>query len=327
MANLSTNYMGLNLKNPIIIASSGLTDTADKIADLEKNGAAAVVLKSLFEEQILMDIDEQRLNNMYNTFVETENYIGYYTKKHKVDAYLQLISDAKKKASIPVIASINCVSAYEWTDFAAKIQDAGADALELNMFILPSDENLLGSRIEEIYFEVINKVKEKISIPVSLKISNYFSGLANFGVELSKTGIDALVLFNRFYRPDIDLENLKITSSHVYSTPDENAMVLRWIGILSGKVKCDLAATTGIYSGESVLKNLLVGAKAVQISSVIYKEGPNIIQTMLDEMNSWLDKKNFTSIAEIIGKLKQSELVKPMIYERAQFMKYFSDAR
>lgn len=327
MANLLTNYMGLELKNPIIVASSGLTDTAKKIVELEKNGAAAVVLKSLFEEQILMDIDEQRVNNMYDSFTDAENYVGYYTKRHKVEEYLQLIRDSKAETSIPVIASINCVSAYEWTEFAVKIQEAGADALELNAFIMPSDEKTLGCKIEEIYFDIINKVKEKVTIPISLKISFYFSGMANFGVELSNTGISSLVLFNRFYRPDIDMDNLKITSAHIYSTPEENAMVLRWIGILSGKVSCDIAATTGIHSGETVLKNLLVGAKAVQISSVIYKKGPEVIQVMLNEMNAWLDEKGFKSVTEIIGKLKQSELVKPMIYERAQFMKYFSDAR
>jgi dihydroorotate dehydrogenase (fumarate) len=327
MANLSTNYMGLELKNPIIVASSGLTDSTEKIVELEKYGAAAVVLKSLFEEQILMDIDEQRMNNMYDSYTDTENYISYYTKKHKVDEYLKLISETKAKTAIPIIASINCVSAYEWTEFAAKIQEAGADALELNAFIIPSDANMFGCKIEEIYFDIINKVKEKITIPISLKISFYFSGMANFGVELSKTGIASLVLFNRFYRPDIDMDKLKITSANLYSTPEENAMVLRWIGILAGKVSCDIAATTGIHNGETVLKNLLVGAKAVQISSAIYMKGPSVIQSMLNEMDSWLDEKNFSSVSEIIGKLQQSKLVKPMIYERAQFMKYFSDAR
>lgn len=327
MANLSTTYMGLTLKNPIIVASSGLTDSADKIVELEKNGAAAVVLKSLFEEQILMDVDEQRVNNMFDSYAETENYVAYYTKKHKVEEYLQLIRDSKAKTSIPIIASINCVSAYEWTEFAAKIQEAGADALELNAFIMPSDDKVLGCKIEEIYFDIINKVKEKVSIPISLKISFYFSGMANFGVELSKSGIGSLVLFNRFYRPDIDLDQLKITSSHIYSTPEENAMVLRWIGILSGKVSCDIAATTGIHDGQTVLKNVLVGAKAVQISSVIYKKGPQVIQSMLDDINTWLDAKKYSSLQDITGLLKQSELVKPMIYERAQFMKYFSDAR
>jgi dihydroorotate dehydrogenase (fumarate) len=327
MANLSVEYMGLKLKNPIIVASSGLTDSADKIAELEKKGAAAVVLKSLFEEQILMDVDEQRMNNMYESFSESENYIAYYTKKNKVDSYLQFIRDAKAKATIPVIASINCVSAYEWTEFAAKIQEAGADAIELNTFIMPSDADVVGSRIEEIYFDIINKVKEVVTIPIALKISYYFSGLSNFVTELSKTGVASIVLFNRFYRPDVDLENLKITSSHIYSTPEENAMVLRWIGVLAGNVNCGLAATTGIHDGKTILKNLLVGARAVQVASAIYREGPDIIEKMLSEINAWLEEKGYDSINDITGKLKQSELVKPMIYERAQFMKYFSDAR
>ncbi len=327
MANLSIDYMGLQLKNPIIVASSGLTDSANKIVELEKNGAAAVVLKSLFEEQILMDVDEQRVNNMFESFSDTENYVSFYTKKHKVDAYLQLIKESKEKTTIPIIASINCVSAYEWTEFAAKIQNAGADALELNMFIMPSDADIEGTDIEKIYFDVVEKIKTEITMPVSLKISYFFSGMANFAVELSKTGIASLVLFNRFYKPDVDLDNLKITSSHIYSNPDENAMVLRWVGILSGRVACDLAATTGIHDGKTVLKNLLVGAKAIQLASVIYHKGPAVIQTILDEMNEWLDGKGFSSVSEIIGKLRQSDLVKPLVYERAQFMKYFSDAR
>jgi dihydroorotate dehydrogenase (fumarate) len=327
MADLSIKYMGLDLKNPIIIGSSGLTNSVSDIVELEKNGAGAVVLKSLFEEQILMDVDSERVNNMFDSFTDTENYISFYTKKHKIEEYLNLIRDSKTKTTIPIIASINCISAHEWTDFATRIEEAGADALELNAFILPSDPEILGCELEKIYFDIVEKVKEKVNIPVSLKMSFYFSGMANFVSELSKTGIGSLVLFNRFYNPDIDLDNLKITSSHVFSSPEENAKVLRWVGILSGKSSCDIAATTGIHDGKTVLKNILVGAKAVQIATIVYQEGPEVIQKMLKEMNDWLDNKGYKSINEIVGLLKQSDLTKPMIYERAQFMKYFADAR
>ena len=311
MTDLSTKYMGLDLRNPIIAASSGLTDSVENIVKLEINGAGAVVLKSLFEEQIMMDIDEQRMNNMYGSYDNVEDYIGFYTKKHRIDNYLQLIRDSKKKTSIPVIASINCVSASEWTEFASRIQEAGADALELNMFIMPSDGNYAGADIEQIYFDIIEAVKQHITIPVALKISNFFSGMANFAIKLSETGISSLVLFNRFYRPDVDLEKMKITSSH----------------ILKGKLACDMAASTGIHDGKTILKNLLVGANAVEVASAIYKNGMGVIPQMLTEMTEWMKAHNYNSVSELIGKLSQESVTKPMIYERAQFMKYFSDVK
>jgi len=325
MADLSTTYMGLHLKNPVIIASCGFTNNVEKIKKLGEHGAAAVVLKSLFEEQILMDVDKQRVNNIYGTYADVENYVSFYTKKRQIDDYLKLISESKAQAGIPVIASINCISDSQWIEFAGKIQEAGADALELNMFIMPSDESFTGNQIEQIYFDVVRDVREQTSLPVSLKISYFFSGMANFAIRLSESGISSLVLFNRFFSPDIDLEDERITSSHLYSVPDENAMVLRWIGILSGKVNCDLAATTGIHDGETVIKNLLVGANAVQISSVIYKKGIPVIGKIIREMEEWMDKKGYASVQELIGKLNQQNLSRPMMYERAQFMKYFAD--
>lgn len=327
MADLSTNYMGLKLKNPVIVSSSGLTDSVEKILELEEKGAAAVVVKSLFEEQIMMDLDSQRMNNMFDTYSEAESYIGYYTRKNALDSYTTLIGNAKQKAGIPVIASINCYSDDQWIDFASVSQDAGADALELNMFILPADPEMKGSDIESLYMKVAQKVTGSVSIPVALKIHHYFSGLSNFVTELSKTGIKALVLFNRFYQPDVDLESEKITSGNIFSTPEENAMVIRWLSILSGKVSCDLAASTGIHSGEAVLKNLFVGANAVQIASVVYREGPSVISSMLSYVNEWLDSHGYHSVNEITGKLRQADSLKPLAYERAQFMRYFSDAR
>lgn len=327
MADLSTNYMGLTLKNPIIVSSSGLTDSVEKIMELEGKGAAAVVVKSLFEEQIMMDLDSQRMNNMFNTYSEAEGYIGYYTRKNALDSYTSLIGDAKQKTGIPVIASINCYSDDQWIDFASVSQNAGADGLELNMFILPSDPEMTGRDIENIYLKVAEKVTGSVSIPVALKIHHYFSGLSNFVTGLSRTGIKALVLFNRFYQPDIDLESEKIISGNIFSTPEENAMVIRWLSILSGKVSCDLAASTGIHSGEAVLKNLFAGANAVQLASVVYREGPAVIPSMLSYMNEWLDSHGYHSVNEITGKLRQADSLKPLAYERAQFMRYFSDAR
>ena len=325
MADLSTTYMGLQLKNPIIIASCGFTNSVEEIKKLEEQGAAAVVLKSLFEEQILMDVDEQRVNNIYGTYDNVENYVSFYTKKRRLDDYLKLIRDCKRETHIPIIASINCISDSQWVEFAGKVQEAGADALELNMFIMPSDESFTGDQIEQIYFDVVRDVQEQTNLPISLKISYFFSGMANFAIRLSESGIASLVLFNRFFSPDIDLEKEEITSSHLYSNPDENAMVLRWIGILSGKVHCDLAATTGIHDGKAVIKNLLVGAKAVQISSVIYKKGIPVVGKIIREMEEWMEQKGYASVQDLIGKLNQKNLPRPMMYERAQFMKYFAD--
>jgi dihydroorotate dehydrogenase (fumarate) len=327
MANLTTNYMGLTLKNPIIVSSSGLTDSVGKIIELEKHGAGAVVLKSLFEEQIMMDIDASQMNNIFETYTDAENYIGYYTRKNALSRYFELIDGAKDKSGIPVIASINCYSADQWLEFAGDVEAAGADGLELNMFIMPSDPAVSGADIEKIYLDIVKKVVTNVTIPVGLKIHHYFSGMANFLVELSKTGIKSLVLFNRFYQPDVDLEKEKIISGHIYSSPADNAIVLRWLSILSGKVACDLAASTGIYGGESVLKNIFSGASAVQIASVVYQKGPLVITSIINEMNLWLDNHGYATSGEITGKLSQSVSSKPMVYERAQFMRYFSDIR
>jgi dihydroorotate dehydrogenase (fumarate) len=325
MANLNTNYMGFNLKNPVIVSSSGLTDSVGKIIELEKNGAAAVVLKSLFEEQIMMDIDSQRMNNMFNTYNDAESYIGYYTRKNALNSYIELIDNCKNNTGIPVIASINCFSDDQWIDFAGEIEAAGADGLELNMFILPSNPSVTGRETEELYLGIVSKVVKAVSIPVAIKIHHYFSGMANFAVELSKTGIKSLVLFNRFYQPDVDLEKEKIISGNIYSSPEDNSMVIRWLGILSGRVACNLAASTGIHSSETALKNILVGADAIQLASVVYQKGPKVITEIIDGMDKWLDEKGYSSVSVIKGKLRQADSIRPLVYERAQFMRYFSD--
>jgi len=327
MADLSTTYMGFKLKNPYIASSSGLTDSVEKAYLLEQNGVAAIVVKSLFEEQIMMDIDAQRMNNMFNTYSEAEDYIAFYTRKHELNSYIELIDGMKQKLTIPVIASINCSSADSWIDFAGDIQAAGADALELNMFIMPSDVKMKGEEIEKLYIDVARRVSQSLSIPVAMKIHHYFSGMANFAVELSRTGIKSLVLFNRFYQPDVDLVSLKVTSSSILSHSDENAEVRRWLAILSGRVACDLAASTGIHDWQTAVKDMLLGANAVQVASAMYKAGPEILKPWIEETNKWLDEKGYDSVRSITGKLRQADSIKPLAYERAQFMRYFSDAR
>ena len=326
MANLKTTYLGLELKNPIIVGSSRLSATVEKIKDLEASGAGAVVLKSLFEEQI-----EYEAERAFTTqegegyhYQEAADYIKGYSRDNKVGDYLKMIKEAKEAVDIPIIASVNCVSAREWISYAQKFEEAGADALELNIFILPSDPYHSAKDNEKIYFEIAEKVKKKVNIPVALKVSYYFSGLSKTLRELSWTGIDGLVLFNRFFSPDIDIEQMKVTSSFVFSSPEAIAISLRWVAMMSGLVHCDLAASTGIHDGKGVVKQLLAGANATQITSVLYNEGLSTIGEILKDVEEWMDRHGYESIEDFRGKMSQKEIENPAAYERVQFMKHFS---
>ncbi len=326
MANLETSWMGLKLKNPVIVGSSGLTNSVENIVELERNGAGAVVLKSLFEEQIANSVGHTLEQDGYsNHYPEAEDYIRNYTHGNDVSVYLDLIRTSKQAVNIPVIASINCVSdSDDWVSFAKKIEGAGADGLELNIFILPSDPAKSGEENEKVYFNIIEKVTQSVTIPVSIKISYYFSGLAQFVTKLSWTAVKGIVLFNRFFSPDIDVESMEVKSSFVFSNPAELALSLRWIAMMSPHIKCGLAASTGIHSGEAVIKQLLAGAGAVQIASVLYKNGFQEIGSMLKDLESWMERKNFDSLDDFRGKLSTSEYDNPAAYERVQFMKHFS---
>ena len=325
MANLTTKYMGFELKNPIIVGSSGLTNSIDNLKLAEKNGASAVVLKSLFEEQIKNEAAKtMSLNEDNMAYPEAQDYISNYTRDNDVDNYLKLIKEAKSSLSIPVFASINCVTSFEWIDFARKIEEAGADALELNVFILPSDPKKTANDNEAVYFEIVEKIKKEIKIPISLKLSYYFGGLANTLLKLSWTGIDGMVLFNRFFSPDIDIDKFKITPTNVFSTPDELATSLRWVAMLSDRLHCDIAASTGVHDGSAVIKQLLAGAKAIQISSVLYKKGFEQIKDILQEIEEWMEKHEFKSTDDFIGKMSLKETDNPAAYERVQFMKHFA---
>jgi len=317
--------MGFTLKNPIIVGSSGLTNSVENIVEIEKNGAAAVVLKSLFEEQINHTINKTMHSGVDNfSYPEADDYISNYTKQNDVDNYLTLIKGAKEAVNIPIIASINCVSSADWISFARKIQDAGADGLELNIFILPSDPKRDAIQNESVYFDIVEKVKKEVTIPVAIKISSYFSGLANMALKLSWTGIKGLVLFNRFFSPDIDIDNFKVTATNVFSHPEELATSLRWVAMLSSRLHCDLAASTGVHDGASVIKQLLAGAQAVQIASVLYKKGFEQIGLMIKDLEEWMDKHSFENVNDFIGKMSIKEVENPAAFERVQFMKHFS---
>ncbi|UCH13056.1 MAG: dihydroorotate dehydrogenase-like protein [Bacteroidales bacterium] len=327
MLDLSVKYLGLTLKNPIIVGSSDLSSTVEEVKKLESNGASAVVLKSLFEEEILLEAatkaEEARIDQMfYAELSETLDYIDLHIKEDKLAKYLKLISDAKKQVLIPVIASINCITPYEWTDFTVKIQDAGADALELNIFLNPTD--LSDKNFEQTYFDIIGKVMKKVKIPVSVKISPYFAKPGLMIKKLSETGISGLVLFNRFFSPDIDINSLEVKSANKFSTETEQYNVLRWIALMSDKVKCSLAASTGIHSGESVIKQILAGADAVQVVSALYRKSPGHINVMLKDIEKWMNKKGYNYISQFKGKVSQESARNNAAFERMQFMKYFS---
>lgn len=322
---LSTSYMGLKLKNPLIASSSGLTGSTEDIKKLHKSGIGAIVLKSLFEEQILREIDSLEMNNMYGSFRESEDYVAFYTREHNLHNYINLLREAKANVDVPVIASVSCITLNGWTDFVKKLEEAGADAVELNMFILPSDPSRTGDDIEKAYFDVVNTVRQQVKIPLALKVSSYFSGMAHTMVRLSQTGISSLVLFNRFFTPDIDIETGKVVPGSSFSTPEEMGNTLRWLSILSGKVSCDLAATTGIHSGDALIKCILAGANAVQVASVLYQRGVECIPIILRELETWMISNNYSCVSEMTGKLNSKNIQHPMLYERAQFMKYFTN--
>jgi dihydroorotate dehydrogenase (fumarate) len=325
MIKLETSYLGLTLKSPLIVASSGLTNSVEKIRKFEELGAGAVVLKSLFEEQINYEAGMLLENGLYP---EAHDYITGYSKTHSVEEYLKLIEEAKKAVTIPVIASINCMSANEWVTFARDIEKAGADALELNIFFVASDKEQSSEQYEKLYHDLIVKVKQVTQIPLAAKIGYYFTNLAGMVNNLYFRGVKGVVLFNRFYEPDIDIEKMKLTTSGVFSSPADIRQSLRWVGIISDRVKnIDIAASTGIHDGKAVIKQILAGAKAVQICSVLYKKGEEHLKVIAGELESWMSRKGFNSIEAFRGKLNYHKIPDPSVYERTQFMRYFSSYR
>ncbi len=326
MPDLSTSYMGLKLKSPIIASSSGLTNSLQDIMELEKNGAGAIVLKSLFEEEIVTEM-EHELNKMQSEnylYPETMEFYENYDVEDTLTSYLKLIDDCKKNVSIPIIASINCISSHNWPYFAKSLEEAGADALELNISILPSDPESTCAENEKVLFDIIKAVKHEVSIPISVKISSYFSNLAGIVSQISRTGVDGIVMFNRYYSPDIDINNFDVIPAPLFSTPSDYIIPLRWISIMSERVECDLAASTGVHDGNTLIKMILGGAAAVQVASTLYKNGFAHMQLMLNELKNWMEQKDFSNIKQIKGMLSQSRSVNPAGYLRIQFMKHFS---
>ncbi|MCX6230632.1 MAG: dihydroorotate dehydrogenase-like protein [Bacteroidetes bacterium] len=341
MANLSTSYLGLKLKNPIVVSSCELTNSLENIQKMEAAGAGAVVLKSIFEEQIVFESDkfidssdaslspmkkglQDILDNRSYDYVEAMEYMTNFAKEHTLKEYLDFIKLLKSNVKIPIIASINCVSAYDWSFFAKRIQEAGADALELNIFILPSDITKTSANYDEMYKKIIQDVKRFVTIPVALKLSYYSSSLVHRFVELSNSGIAGIVLFNKPYNPDIDIHKIEISTGKILSSESDYLRSLRWTAILSGRVGCDLASSTGVHSYETVVKMLLAGSNAVQVASLLYEKGIGEITHLVDGLNKWMDEHNFNTIDEFRGKLSQKNIENPAVLERVQFMKSYA---
>jgi dihydroorotate dehydrogenase (fumarate) len=324
MVDLTTKYLGMTLRNPIVAGSSGLTDSVKGVKAFEEAGAGAVVLKSIFEEEIaleyedvLKDADKDGLN------LEQFDYYDYKIRGDKLSHFTSLIEESKNSVKIPVIASVNCVYSHEWIAFAKQLEEAGADALELNMFFLPSEFGRTSEEKENAYFEIVEKVLKEISLPIALKISYYFSNLGPMIQKLSDTGISGLVLFNRFFNPDFDIDKFEVTPANIFSSPSDLPISLRWIAIMAERVNCDLAASTGVHDGKAVIKQLLAGAAAVQVVSACYQNGKSILDEMLKTLKDWMEMKGFDRLSDFRGKMSQSKSGNPAAYERVQFMKYF----
>jgi dihydroorotate dehydrogenase (fumarate) len=322
MENLTTKYLGLALKSPLIVSSSRLTSTIGQLKEAEDNGAGAVVLKSLFEEQINYHIHSISSSHGYP---EADDYLSNYIHANSVESYLDLIRKAKKNLAIPVIPSINCYSSRGWTGFAKNIAEAGADALEINVFFMPTDRKKSSADSEKLYLELIEKLKQSIKIPLVLKIGFRFSNILFMIDQFYNRGIEGVVMFNRFYEPDIDINKMEVIPAEIFSQENERRYVLRWIGMASAQdIKIDISASTGVRTGQDAIKYLLAGADTVQVCSVLYNKGIPYIKTMNQQISDWMALKKFKNIDDFRGKLNYLNYEKPTVFERTQFMKYFS---
>jgi len=345
MSNLNTKYMGLALKNPLVVASCGLTKTLQGVQQAAEAGAGAIVLKSLFEEQIVAEIDELAHQSQHLGHTEAYDYLHGFGQTFGPREYLQLVSDAKAAVSVPIIASVNCVTYERWIEYAGKLADAGADGLELNIGFLPNDPEISSAAVEERYLNILSAVRAKVKLPIALKIGPYISSFTHFAKQIGNDRMagppftvgwcgpgesdknvtwqsaDAMVLFNRFYRFDIDIDKRQTSGGNPYSTSEELHVSLRWISLLAGRVTCDLAATTGVHDGRDMIKQLLAGASVVQVCSTLYRNGLGQIGLILDQLQEWMQIHGFESPEDFRGQLSQVRSEDPGDYERLQYIK------
>ncbi|MBN1418766.1 MAG: dihydroorotate dehydrogenase-like protein [Planctomycetes bacterium] len=321
MVDLSTTYMGLPLANPIIVGSSSLTMTADGVRRCADAGAGAVVLKSIFEEQIEIGVRELEATALPAWHAEALAYVRAMGMSFGPRKYLELIRAAKASVPVPIIASLNCITPAWWREYAQQIAAEGADALELNISFVPSDPGRTSVDVENLYGEIVGSVAAAVKIPVAVKLSPHLTSIAHVAADLARRGAAALVLFNRFYEIDIDVEEMRIASGYPFSTEREMGHPLRWVALLAGRVRCDVAASTGVHDGKAVVKQLLAGASAVQIVSELYANRVERIGAILDEVREWMERHGFGSLEAFRGKLSQLQSPQPELYERLQYIK------
>jgi dihydroorotate dehydrogenase (fumarate) len=318
---LRTNYMGLTLRSPIVVSACTLSEDVNNIVQMEDAGAGAVVLFSLFEEQI------RRENELYEkTMAATSNMFAedYHVGTSQ---YLELIRRAKERVDIPVIASLNATTPEGWVDYARQMEEAGADALEVNVFWIPADVDLTGGQVEQRYIDIVTEVKKQVRIPVAIKMNPYFSAMGSMALRLRNAGADGLVLFNRFYQPDFDINKLQVLSNLEYSAPNEIRLPLLWIAILYGRVPVSLAATTGVQSAQEVIKYLLAGADVAMTASSLYRHGIGYIKYMTAELQDWMHSMDFKSVEAFKGSMSQQHVSDPSAYERANYIRILESAK
>lgn len=318
--------MGIDLKSPIIVGSCGLTADVDKMVEMEACGAGAVVLKSVFEEQIIYDIKRNtHVVAPTDNYGDSYEYIASHVADDSLEKHFSMIREAKRRLTIPVIGSINCFSYENWLTYAVRFQEAGCDALELNMAILPYETSLSADDVERTFTQIINTLRKSISIPVSVKVGTYFTDMAKQMQQLSWMGIQGVTMFNKSVQVDIDTESESLKNASWLSAPTDIYNTLRWVAILSKKMRCDISASTGVYTSDDVVKMLLAGANTVQVVSCLYKNGVDYIKELQQGLESWMEKKGYDNVSIFRGKLSVQPTDKTSVAMRTQFMKYFAE--
>jgi dihydroorotate dehydrogenase (fumarate) len=327
MQNLKTTYLGLELDNPIIVGSCSLTKTTEGVCRAAEAGAGAVVLKSLFEEEVRLNYSSTTEAFVDYPHPEAAAYLQADLAAHYgADAYLDLVKESSRAVSIPVIASVNCVSSETWPTFARQLEASGAAAIELNIYIMPTVAGLGSEQVEEVYLKTAKAVAAEVKIPVAVKLVPYITNLTRLALQMQDVGASGLVLFNRFYHPDIDIETLSLSGGLSLSHPDEYRRTLRWMGLLYGRLTCDLCASTGVHDGATVIRQLLAGATAVQVTSAFYLHSLSLLQRMLLDLRTWMTLNSFDTIADFQGKVSRFHAENPDLFERAQYIKAFVGA-
>ena len=321
-----TKYLGLELKSPIIAGSCGLTADVDKMVQMEQAGAGAVVLKSVFEEQIIYDIKRNtHIVAPTDNYGDSYEYIAQHVADDSLEKHFSMIREAKRRLTIPVIGSINCFSYENWLTYAMKFQDAGCDALELNMAILPYETSLSSDDVERTFTQIINTLRKSVSIPISIKVGTYFTDMAKQMQQFSWMGIQGVTMFNKSVQLDVDVESETLKNAAYLSTPEDLFNTLRWVAILAKKMRCDISASTGVYTADDVVKLLLTGATTVQVVSCLYKNGIDTLRDLNSGLQAWMEKKGYNNIAAFRGKLAVQPTDKASVAMRTQFMKYFAE--